>query len=99
MSPLTAEAPVAPGRRLLVTPESKQKPTIVDLLNDWQYLEKATHRLICAWGRGIAPWFDKSIIHRHIWDQAEVVRRLREGYEFFSTLSQRKKDAAAAVAA
>lgn len=74
-----AEAPVAnPTRRVLITPESKQKPTIVDLLNDWQYVEKATHRLICAWGREIAPWFDKSAIHRHVWDQAECVRRLRE---------------------
>jgi hypothetical protein len=79
MSPVAAEVPAAtPPRRVLVTPESKQKPTIVDLLNDWQYLEKATHRLICAWGRGIAPWYDKSAIHRHVWDQAECVRRLRE---------------------
>jgi len=79
MSPLVADpaAPTAP-RRILVTPESKQKPTTVDLLNDWQYLEKATHRLICAWGREIAPWYDKSAIHRHVWDQAECVRRLRE---------------------
>lgn len=72
--PTTAPAP----RRLTITPESKQKPLIVDLLSDWQYLEKATHRLICAWGREIAPWFDKSAIHRHVWDQAESVRRLRE---------------------
>lgn len=36
------------------------------------------HRLICAWGREIAPWDDKSAIHRHVWDQAECVRRLRE---------------------
>ncbi len=78
MSPV-AVAPVAtPSRRIVVTPESKQKPTIVDLLNDWQYLEKATHRLICGWGRAIAPWADKSAIHRHVWDQAECVRRLRE---------------------
>jgi hypothetical protein len=79
MSILVADAPVTtPPRRVLITPESKQKPTIVDLLNDWQYLEKATHRLICAWGREIAPWYDKSAIHRHVWDQAECVRRLRE---------------------
>src|SRR6185312_8213536 len=79
MPPLAAEVPVAlPPRRVLVTPESKQKPTIVDLLNDWQYMQKATHRLICAWGRRIAPWYDKSAIHRHVWDQAECVRRLRE---------------------
>ena len=79
MSTLVADAPVTtPPRRVLITSESKQKPLIVDLLNDWQYLEKATHRLICAWGREIAPWFDKSAIHRHVWDQAECVRRLRE---------------------
>lgn len=73
-----AEPPVAAPRRVVITSESKQKPLIVDLLNDWQYLEKATHRLICAWGREIAPWQDKSTIHRHVWDQAECVRRLRE---------------------
>lgn len=79
MSTLVADTPATTApRRLLVTPESKQKPLIVDLLNDWQYLEKATHRLICAWGREIAPWIDKSAIHRHVWDQAECVRRLRE---------------------
>jgi hypothetical protein len=79
MSPPVAEAPATSAlRRVLITPESKQKPTTVDLLNDWQYLEKATHRLICGWGRDVAPWFDKSAIHRHVWDQAECVRRLRE---------------------
>ncbi len=79
MSPLVADTPSAGAtRRVLITPESKQKPLIVDLLNDWQYLEKSMHRLICAWGRDIAPWFDKSAIHRHVWDQAECVRRLRE---------------------
>ena len=78
MSTAAPEAPAAAPRRVLITAESKQKPVIVDLLNDWQYLEKATHRLICAWGREIAPWFDKSAIHRHVWDQAECVRRLRE---------------------
>ena len=79
MSTLVAEVPTASApRRLVITNESKQKPLIVDLLNDWQYLEKGTHRLICAWGREIAPWFDKSTIHRHVWDQAECVRRLRE---------------------
>lgn len=77
MSTLTPEAPSTP-RRLSITPESRQKPLIVDLLNDWQYLEKAMHRLICGWGRDIAPWHDKSVIHRHVWDQAECVRRLRD---------------------
>ena len=78
MSPVAAAPVATPPRRVVVTPESKQKPTIVDLLNDWQYLEKATHRLIRGWGRAVAPWADKSVIHRHVWDQAECVRRLRE---------------------
>lgn len=73
-----AEAPASTKRRLTITGESKQKPLIVDLLNDWQYIEKAVHRLICGWGRDIPGWYDKSAIHRHVWDQAESVRRLRE---------------------
>ena len=36
---------------------------------------------------------------RCLMDKDVCVRRLREGYEFFSTLSQRKKDLAAATAA
>ncbi|MFI5358282.1 MAG: hypothetical protein ACHQ4G_13195, partial [Opitutales bacterium] len=70
-------------RTVLVAPESRQKPRNVDLLNDWQYLEHSIHRLIAAWGRDIAGWDDKSALHRHIWDQAECVRRLRERIEQF----------------
>ncbi len=84
MSTLLAE-PLAPSskRTVLIDAESKQKPRNVDLLNDWQYIEKSIHRLIAAWGKDVAEWNDKSTIHRHIWDQAECVRRLRERVEQF----------------
>jgi hypothetical protein len=84
MSTLLA-APAAPvaTRTVLIDSDSKQKPRTLDLLNDWQYLEKSMHRLIAAWGREVAEWRDKSMIHRHIWDQAECVRRLRERVEQF----------------
>ena len=39
------------------------------------------------------------IIKTMLEDKDVCVRRLREGYEFFSTLNQRKKDLAAASAA
>jgi hypothetical protein len=78
------DTPVAPAiRTVLVAPDSKQKPRTVDLLNDWQYMEKSLHRLIVAWGKDVAEWNDKSMIHRHVWDQAECVRRLRERVEQF----------------
>jgi hypothetical protein len=47
-------------------------------LNDWQYVERSIHRLIAAWGRNFAEWEDIVTCHRHIWEQAECVRRLRE---------------------
>lgn len=81
MSSLSAPVstrPAASRPRLSVDATTRQKPAIVDLLGDWQYVERSMHRLICAWGREIAPWDDKSAIHRHVWDQAECVRRLRE---------------------
>jgi hypothetical protein len=67
-----------PSRHVLVDQESKQKPHTVALLCDWQYIERSIHRLIAAWGREVSGWEDKSTIHRHVWDQAECVRRLRE---------------------
>lgn len=77
--PPTNVAPPAPApREVLVSPHSKQKPRTVDLLNDWQYAERSIHRLLCAWGRDLPGWDDKSALHRHVWDQAECVRRLRE---------------------
>lgn len=80
MATLTA---TPPPRTVLIDPQSKQKPRTVDLLCDWQYMERAIHRLLCAWGRDLCNWDDKSTLHRHVWDQAECVRRLRERTEQF----------------
>ena len=74
----TAELPAAFKPTLLISAETKQKPRTVDLLNDWQYAERAVHRLLCAWGRELPGWHDKSALHRHVWEQSECVRRLRE---------------------
>lgn len=80
-----AAEPLAPPTKptVLVEAHTKQRPRNVDLLNDWQYVERSIHRLLAAWGRDVAGWEDKSGIHRHIWDQAECIRRLRERVEQF----------------
>ncbi len=84
MSQPAAAPLVSPPRpTVLVEPHTRQRPRNVDLLNDWQYLERSIHRLLAAWGRDVAAWEDKSAIHRHIWDQAECIRRLRERVEQF----------------
>ena len=80
---LTSSSPKPLIRTVLVNRDAKQKPRTVDQLNDWQYVEKSIHRLLCAWGRDISAWDDKSTLHRHVWDQAECVRRLRERVEQF----------------
>jgi hypothetical protein len=61
-----------------VSRQTRLKPRIVDQLNDWQYLERSIHRMLAGWGRHFAEWDGKSACHRHVWEQAEVVRRLRE---------------------
>jgi len=66
-----------------VTRDTKIRPQILDRLKDWQYVERSLHRLIAAWGRHMVDWDDKSAIHRHIWDQAEIVQKLRERTEQF----------------
>ena len=66
-----------------VTAETRKVPEIVGRMNDWQYVERSIHRLLCAWGRHQTGWDDKVALHRHVWDQAEVVRRLRERIEQF----------------
>lgn len=66
------------ARDLQVSPETRKVPEIVNRLNDWQYIERTLHRLLAAWGRYQSSWDDKVALHRHVWDQAEVVRRLRE---------------------
>lgn len=72
----TNEPPAA--RELLVAPDSGRKPKTVARLSDWEYLERAIHRLLAAWGRNFCDWDDKTALHRHIWEQAECVRRLRD---------------------
>ena len=74
----TLEAKEQIERQWQVDAQTQSKPKIVARLNDWQYLERSIHRLIAAWGRSFAEWDDKIAMHRHIWEQAECVRRLRE---------------------
>jgi hypothetical protein len=65
-------------RDIQVQASTRRVPEIVGRLNDWQYVERTIHRLLCAWGRHQSRWDDKVALHRQVWDQAEVVRRLRE---------------------
>jgi hypothetical protein len=73
----TATLPPAP-RFNLVNEQTAMKPHTLARLADWQYLERTTHRLLVAWTGFEEDWGDKSHLHRHIWEQAEIVRRLRE---------------------
>ncbi len=82
MVPTQGISPVSP-RLVLVEESSKLKPKTVDRLNDWQYVERTIHRLLAAWGRHIADWHDKSALHRHVWEQAESVHRLRARVQEF----------------
>jgi hypothetical protein len=75
---ITTELPVPAARPAQVDRQTRIKPRIVDQLNDWQYLERSIHRLLAGWGRHFCEWDGKSACHRHVWEQAEVVRRLRE---------------------
>lgn len=76
----TATPPTAASRRreVLVDADTGKKPRIVDRLRDWEYLERSLHRMICAWGRFFPEWDDKVAVHRHVWEQAEAVQRLRD---------------------
>ncbi len=65
-------------RKLLVTAQTRRVPEFVRQLNEWQYLERTLHRVLCAWGRHHREIEDKAALHRHVWDQSEVIRRLRE---------------------
>jgi len=71
------------ARRPLVDGSTRTKPKTVDLLNDWQYLEKSIHRIVSGWGRRLTGWSDKSALHRQVWEQSEVVRRLRQRVKEF----------------
>jgi hypothetical protein len=72
------EIPVPVSRKGQVDRNTRIKPQIVDQLNDWQYVERSIHRLLAGWGRHFCEWDGKSACHRHVWEQAEVIRRLRE---------------------
>jgi AraC-like DNA-binding protein len=50
----------------------------MDRLRDWEYLERQIHRLMCAWGRFFSRWEDITVMHHHIWSQAECIRKLRD---------------------
>jgi hypothetical protein len=67
----------APSRKILVSPDSRHIPHSVPLLNQWQYVERTIHRLLAAWGRHMSDWDGKATLHRHVWDQAEIIRRIR----------------------
>ena len=72
----TASAP--PTWEVQVDAASGSKPRTVARLQDWEYLERSLMRLVAGWGRYFADWADKVAVHRHIWEQAECVRRLRD---------------------
>ncbi len=65
-------------REVQVDAETRKKPRSVARLQEWEYLERSFHRLLCAWGRHFAEWEDKVSLFRHLWDEAECVRRIRE---------------------
>lgn len=46
-------------------------------------MERSIHRLLAGWGRYHREIEDKAALHRHVWEQAEIIRRLRERIEQF----------------
>lgn len=68
----------ASARIVQVDSTTRRKPAVVQMLAEWEYLERSLHRMLCGWGRHFPDWTDKVAISRHVWDQAECVRRLRE---------------------
>ncbi len=81
-SPLVS-GPAPESRKVLVSATTRRVPEFVRQLNEWQYLERTLHRLLAAWGRHHVEIEDKAALHRHVWDQAEVIRRLRDRIEQF----------------
>jgi len=71
------------NRKVLIESESRRIPETVQQLAIWQYLERSAHRMLCGWGRLMGEWENASSLHRHIWDQTEIVRRLRDRIEQF----------------
>jgi hypothetical protein len=75
--------PIPESRKVLVCATTRRIPEFVRQLNEWQYLERGLHRLMAAWGRNHQEIDDKAALHRHVWDQAEIIRRLRDRIEQF----------------
>jgi len=73
---MTTQSPPRPATPQ-VDRRTKIKPLIVDQLNDWQYVERSIHRLLAGWGRHFGDWAGKSACHRHVWEQASVIQKLR----------------------
>lgn len=80
---LSEPEPISNERKVLVSATTRHVPELVRQLNEWQYLERTLHRLLAAWGRHHREIDDKAALHRHVWDQAEVIRRLRDRVEQF----------------
>jgi len=72
------QSTLPPLRALQVDAQSGKKPKIVARMSDWQYLERSLHRMMAGWGRHFGVWEDKIAVCRHVWEQSECVRRLRE---------------------
>ncbi|CAN5691866.1 hypothetical protein BH11ARM2_BH11ARM2_18700 [soil metagenome] len=69
---------MTPQREVQVDPTGGKKPRVVSRLADWEYLERSVHRALAGWGRHLAEWDEKVAVCRHIWEQAECVRRIRD---------------------
>jgi Uri superfamily endonuclease len=67
----------------LIEASTRRIPLTVYRLNAWQYLERSLQRMLCGWARHQTEWEDVSALHRHIWDQSEIVNRLRQRIEQF----------------
>jgi hypothetical protein len=65
-------------REVQVDLGTRKKPKVVFRLQQWEYLERSLHRLLCGWGRHLSEWDDKIALARHVWEQAESVQRLRQ---------------------
>jgi hypothetical protein len=83
MSALTSSSAEEPNLAVQIEASTKTKPKTLFLLGDWQYVERSLHRLMAAWGRYFPDWEDKCSLHRHVWEQSECVRRLRQRMEEF----------------
>jgi len=68
--------------------EAQRKAKTVDRLKDWQYIERSLHRMIAGWGRHFTEWNDIVVCHRHVWEQSECVRRLRDRLSQFPGAAQ-----------